>query len=68
MLLRKDLDSDTNQKQGNSLNNSTRKGPGAKKASTNHLATDNVMHHTCKLRYPSIGGTPRNGGGLQKPV
>jgi len=36
--------------------------------SSSHLTTDNVLHHICKLKYPSMGSTPKSTGGILKPI
>jgi len=64
MLLKKDGQNITSKAQ--LLN---RKKPAQSKSPANtksndqsHLTTDNVLHHICKLKYPSIGGTPKGDG------
>ena len=47
----------------------TKKGPGKGKAdaTTSHLATDNMLQHFCKLKYPSINtGTPKDAADQQQ--
>ena len=33
-----------------------------------HLATDNILHHTCKLKYPGLGGNTGEDGSFKKPL
>ena len=53
----------------NNKNIKSAKNRPTNEPSSNHLTTDNILHHTCSLKYPSIGGTPKNSdGGMQQPM
>ena len=69
MLLRKDrIQLDSVRSRAGGSKSKSPAGTKGQEAAASHLATDNVLQHLCKLKYPSMGGTPRSGGGIQKPM
>ena len=74
MLLRKDQFRDNQRTapaaKGNIKKGAKGKGKGQKAGdSKSHLTTDNALHHVCKLKYPSLGGSfPDDDDDVGKPL
>jgi len=74
MLLRKDKSTDVVQTNRTKSGQIQKGKSPIKKANldigveSSHLTTDNVLHHMCKLKYPSMGGTPKSTGGIMRPI